>query len=721
MGGARLRFLEKRYLFTPGPTPVPPAVLAAGAEPIVHHRGPDFRDVYASTLGRLKEVCRTSADVLLFTASGTGAMESAVANLCAPGDRVAVVSHGSFGERWIAICEQHGLDVQALRYEWGEVPDADEVGAAVRESGVDLVFCQQSDTSTGVVSDVRAVKEAVGDALLVVDAISSLGAVPLETDAWGIDVVVSGSQKALMCPPGLALASVPPHVLERVKPSRSFYFDWRRNKKAQDALDAAFTPAVSLIRSLDVALGLILADTLEACFERHVATRSGRARRREGDGARALLTGRRHRCCGHRDPGARGDRQRRAAAPSSRPARCHARARPAAPQGEDLPDRAHRLVRRLRHRDRARGRRALADRAGRRHRARRCGATCVRGVREPRHRLIMRVLVREKIADAGIDLLREHFEVDVDTESPLDEIIDGYEGLIVRSATKVTADLIARATSLKVVGRAGVGVDNVDVDAATRRGIVVANAPESNIVSAAEHTIGLLLALARNIPQAHAALTAGRWERSKWGGVELADKTLGVLGFGRIGRQVARRAVGLQMKVVAYDPFVSAERFRELGVDSASFEEVLARADFLTLHLPLTDDTRSAIDAAAIAQMRDGVRIVNAARGELVDEAALIAALESGKVAGAAIDVYRRGAVRRSAAAGAERRRDAASRSVHRRGAGPRRRDRRRAGGGRARRRPRHERCQHPDRRRRRPRGARAVRATGREARPPGA
>ena len=252
----------------------------------------------------------------------------------------------------------------------------------------------------------------------------------------------------------------------------------------------------------------------------------------------------------------------------------------------------------------------------------------------------MRVLVREEIADAGVELLRTHFEVDVDLDSPLEEIIDGYEGLIVRSATKVTSDLIARATRLKVIGRAGVGVDNVDVDAATRRGIVVANAPESNIVSAAEHTIGLLLALARNIPQAHAALTAGRWERSKWGGVELADKVLGVLGFGRIGRQVARRAVGLQMKVVAYDPFVSVERFRELGVDSASFDEVLARADFLTLHLPLTDDTRNAIDAAAIAQMRDGVRIVNAARGELVDEAALIAALESGKVAGAAIDVY---------------------------------------------------------------------------------
>jgi D-3-phosphoglycerate dehydrogenase / 2-oxoglutarate reductase len=251
-----------------------------------------------------------------------------------------------------------------------------------------------------------------------------------------------------------------------------------------------------------------------------------------------------------------------------------------------------------------------------------------------------RVLVRETIADAGVELLRERFDVDVDTESPLEEIVDSYEALIVRSATKVTSDVIARASRLRVIGRAGVGVDNVDVDAATRRGIVVANAPESNVVSAAEHTIGLLVALARNIPQAHAALVEGRWERSKWGGVELADKTLGVLGFGRIGRQVARRALGLQMKVVAYDPFVGPDRFRELGAESGTFDEVLARADFLTLHLPLTDDTRGSIDADAIAKMRDGVRIVNAARGDLLDDDALVAALESGKVAGAAIDVF---------------------------------------------------------------------------------
>jgi D-3-phosphoglycerate dehydrogenase / 2-oxoglutarate reductase len=252
-----------------------------------------------------------------------------------------------------------------------------------------------------------------------------------------------------------------------------------------------------------------------------------------------------------------------------------------------------------------------------------------------------RVLVREEIAEAGVALLRERFDVDVDFDSKLDERIGDYDALVIRSATKLTSDLIARADRLKVIGRAGVGVDNVDVEAATRRGIVVANAPESTVVSAAEHTIGLLVALARNIPQAHAALKQGRWERKTHGGIELADKTLGVLGFGRIGRQVARRASGLGMRVVAFDPYVAPDRFRELGVERVGTPaEVYRAADFLTLHLPLTAETTGAIDERAFAEMRDGVRIVNAARGELVDEPALVDAVRSGKVAGAALDVF---------------------------------------------------------------------------------
>jgi D-3-phosphoglycerate dehydrogenase len=253
----------------------------------------------------------------------------------------------------------------------------------------------------------------------------------------------------------------------------------------------------------------------------------------------------------------------------------------------------------------------------------------------------LRVLVREPIADAGIELLRERFDVDIDADGDLAETIGGYDAIVIRSATKLDAATLEKADRLKVIGRAGVGVDNVDVEAATRRGIVVANAPESTVISAAEHTVGLLLALSRNIPQAHAALKDGRWERSRYGGLELEGKTLGVLGFGRIGQQVARRARGLEMAVVAYDPFVAKERFRELGVDRAeTVDDVLAAADFLTLHLPLTAETRGSIDADAFAKMRDGVRMVNAARGELLDEGALVDALRSGKVAAAALDVF---------------------------------------------------------------------------------
>jgi D-3-phosphoglycerate dehydrogenase len=251
-----------------------------------------------------------------------------------------------------------------------------------------------------------------------------------------------------------------------------------------------------------------------------------------------------------------------------------------------------------------------------------------------------RVLVREPIAAAGLELLRSRFEVVEDGDSDLAEIIGDFDAIVIRSATNLDASLIERATRLKVVGRAGVGVDNVDVDAATRRGIVVANAPDATAVSAAEHAVALMLALSRNLPQAHAALKTGRWERSRFAGVELAGKTLGVLGLGRIGREVARRALALGMRVVAYDPFVASERFRELGVEPAGLEEVYLAADVISLHLPLTDETRGVIGREALSRMRDGVRIVNAARGELIDEEALLEALRSGKVAGAALDVF---------------------------------------------------------------------------------
>lgn len=256
----------------------------------------------------------------------------------------------------------------------------------------------------------------------------------------------------------------------------------------------------------------------------------------------------------------------------------------------------------------------------------------------------LKILVKEKLAATGVDLLREHFDVDLGADWSDEEFrarIGAYHGILIRSATKMTEEYIALGTNLRVIGRAGVGVNNVDVPAATRRGIVVANAPQSNVVTAAEHTMALMLALARNVPQANRSLTEHKWERSKFGGVEMYEKTLGVIGFGRIGQLVAERAKGFGMHVVAYDPFVGADRYRDLGVEKAgSAEDVYAVADFITIHLPVTPETRGFLNADAIARMKDGVRIVNCARGELVDDEALKAALDSGKVAGAALDVF---------------------------------------------------------------------------------
>ena len=257
-----------------------------------------------------------------------------------------------------------------------------------------------------------------------------------------------------------------------------------------------------------------------------------------------------------------------------------------------------------------------------------------------------RVLVKEKIGESGIELLRDAgLEVEVGVEWSDDELvrrIGEFDGMLIRSSTKLDADLLSKAERLRVVGRAGVGVDNVDVEAATKRGVIVANAPQSNVITAAEHTMAMLLALARNVPQAHGALVGGAWERSRFSGVELNEKVLGVLGFGRIGQLVAQRALGFGMRVIAYDAYVAEERFRELGVErAASSDELYAAADFITVHLPQTPETENWLDAEAFSKMKDGVRIINVARGGLVVDEALKEAIDSGKVAGAALDVFR--------------------------------------------------------------------------------
>ncbi|HYX44060.1 MAG TPA: phosphoglycerate dehydrogenase [Acidimicrobiales bacterium] len=255
-----------------------------------------------------------------------------------------------------------------------------------------------------------------------------------------------------------------------------------------------------------------------------------------------------------------------------------------------------------------------------------------------------RVLVTEKIAEGGLGRLRElGHSVDVRLGLHPAELVAavlGASALIVRSETQVTAEVIEAGTDLVVVGRAGIGLDNVDVAAATRRGVMVVNAPQSNVVSAAEHTMALLLAQARNVPQAHAALRAGVWERSRWQGVEVHGKTLGVVGLGRVGALVAQRALAFGMHLAAYDPYVSPERARQMGVDLMSLEELVASVDFLTVHLPKTPETLGLIGREMLARARPGLRIVNTARGGIVDEDALAEAVAEGRVAGAALDVF---------------------------------------------------------------------------------
>ncbi len=254
-----------------------------------------------------------------------------------------------------------------------------------------------------------------------------------------------------------------------------------------------------------------------------------------------------------------------------------------------------------------------------------------------------KILVTEQISDEGLDALRAGAEVDIRTDldkAALLAVLPQYDGLVVRSGTRVTADVLAAGTKLRVVGRAGTGVDNIDVNAATARGIVVVNAPASNSVAVAELTLGYILALARNLPQAHSSLQSGKWERARYMGFEVRGKTLGLLGLGRIGAEVARRARAFEMDVIATDPVVSTDRAAQIGVSLVTLDELLGRSDFLSIHVPLTDSNRHLINAARLAQMKPTAYLINAARGGLVDEAALADALERKRLAGAALDVF---------------------------------------------------------------------------------
>ncbi len=255
----------------------------------------------------------------------------------------------------------------------------------------------------------------------------------------------------------------------------------------------------------------------------------------------------------------------------------------------------------------------------------------------------MKVLVSDSLSDKGIEILKKEVDVDIKTGMSPDELkscIGEYDALVVRSQTQVTADVIEAAANLKIIGRAGVGVDNIDVEAATQHGIIVINAPEGNMISAAEHTIAMMMSLSRNIPQANQSLKSGKWDRKTFTGVEVRGKTLGVVGLGRIGAEVAARAQGMKMNILAYDPFISEERAEELGVTLTTVDDIVLNSDYITVHTPLTKDTKNLIDKEQFEKAKTGVRIINCARGGIINEEALAEAVASGKVAGAAIDVF---------------------------------------------------------------------------------
>ena len=588
----------------PGPTPVPPEVLAAGAEPVLHHRGPDFRALMLRTLGRLQEVCRTQNDVLLFTASGSAAFESAVVNLLSPGERVLTSSRrASSANAGRALATAYGADVHELRYAWGETPRAEDVRARLDETGAEVVFVVHSETSTGVVSDVQALAQVARDAgaLVVVDAVSSLGAVPLETDAWGLDVVVAGSQKALMTPPGLSLATVSPAAWERslrvddaalllrlgancARRSRPGRRRSRRRSPSSPPRPRARAPARGGAR----------------CRVR--PSRRARPRLpggREGDGPRALLAGRGAVGGRHRDPDA--GRRRRAGSSSSRCAtasgspsrvahgelgvRCSGSGTSATTTSSTSRQRSppsRRCWSRM-----ARTSSVVSRLPGPSRPTRRRACLATTPAARPRPRADRRA--------RGSSSCRSRFDVVEDSDS---DLADDHRRSSMRSscapATRLDAALIERAARLKVIGRAGVGVDNVDVDAATRRGIVVANAAESTVVSAAEHAIALLFALARNVPQAHSALTAGNLGRGAIRGRrarrEDARRARSRAHRPR-GRAACARARAARRRVRPVRRERALPRARSRA-GRALWETSTATRTCITLHLPLNDETR---------------------------------------------------------------------------------------------------------------------------------
>ena len=641
----------------PGPTGLPPSVREAGARQMINHRGPEFAAMLDRILTGMRPYFGTTSDIAIVTTAGTGGLEAAVVNVISPGDRVLGVSIGSFGDRFAKIARTYGADVTKIEVEWGQAADPEVVRAELaRDPSYKAVLLTHNETSTSVMNPIAAlaavVRETAPDALILVDSVSGLGAVPFEMDAWGIDLVVTGSQKAWMSAPGLAMIAASERAWAAMETATAprVYLDLRVHRESHAQGQTPWTPAIAVVYQVDEGIRLMNAEGAEHVFARHeacaAATRAGLTAlgfelladprfasrtvtgalvpddldwkafntelKRRGlvlAGGQGKLTGKIFRL-GHLGSVTL---EEILGAMSVLEFVSIAFGRPVRPGSAVAAAQvaAHGIVR--------------ADRAG----VRRGGC--------------MRVLVAEPVAQEGVELLRARHEVDERPGLSRDElcaILPDYDALVVRSQVQVDAELIAAAPRLIVIGRAGVGVDNVDLEAATRAGIVVVNAPTGNTIAAAEHTLALLYGIARRTAAADASVRRGEWQRAQFTGLELRGRTLGIVGLGKIGQAIAVRARAMEMTVLGVDPFISAEAAANHGVELVEFDAMLARADVVTVHVPLTRATRGLIGREAIAKLRPGAIVLNVARGGVVDEVALAEALQSGHLAGAGIDVF---------------------------------------------------------------------------------
>jgi D-3-phosphoglycerate dehydrogenase / 2-oxoglutarate reductase len=631
----------------PGPAYVPADARRAMGREVVPHRSAAFREVYERLAGRLPGIFRTAGEVYLATASSTFVMEAAVVSLVERD--VLNVVHGAFSERWHDVCRSLGRSADRLEVPWGRSPDPDLVRRALERKRYEAVTVVHSETSTGALAPLPEIAAAVreeSDALFLVDAVSSLGGAPVETDAWGLDVVLAGTQKALAAPPGLTVFTCSERAAERAaaRPHRGFYTDLLRYRDLHRQGGPITTPAVNVVWALDHQVGRIVAEGIEARWERHAgcaaATRRWADERGFGNPIAPADRSPTVTCLG----AAAGRRRRSRAGAPARRSRLHRRRRLRALEADHLPHRPHGRGARERPRRPVRQHRRVPRRNRHRHRPRERPRTPSPRTPQPGGAMTHRILIADPIDAIGREVLErsgaEVHQITDDERPRLAELLPGFDALVVRSMTKVTRELLAGGGRLKVIGRAGIGVDNVDVAAATERGILVVNAPTANVLSATEHTFALLLALARKVPAADRSMKSSTWDRKSFVGSELHGKTLGVIGFGRIGQGVALRARAFEMEVVAFDPFLDAAAARRLDVELLPLDELLARADVVTLHTPLTEQTRNLLDARRIGSMKPGALLINAGRGGTVDEAALLAALEDGRLAGAALDVF---------------------------------------------------------------------------------